>query len=153
MKRKIINECLALIYQFVCVPLLAIISLNFYSKMVLLLNSSGSYLILFLILAVIIILNIAAIYGIVYLLKEVFNMPLINHILTGLVTMFILIWVYVYFITLTNTSCKEVSLSAIDCSQNILGSKAVMTALVVVIAYFFLYIVMQKIVQKKVEEK
>lgn len=146
MKRKLINELWALLYQFICVPLLTLLSLWLYSHFIVVSTASGGVISIF-VTVILVLLNIAAIYGIAYLMENKFKMPLIYHILTGVITIFALVWINVYFVTMTNSSCDGVS--AIKCGELINDSKIVMTALIASITYFLLYIVIRRIVIKK----
>lgn len=151
MKKLLVNEYYALLYQFLVVPILAGCSLLFYYHFIITRSSEISFIVTLLVTAVLVALNILIIYGLACLVKKIFKMPMINHIVTGVVTMAILGLTNVYFYNATNSSCAEVS--AIKCGQNIGNSKFAMTALIVVITYFFLYIIIQTIVNKQVDAK
>lgn len=151
MKKLLVNEYYALLYQFLIVPILAGCSLLFYYHFIIVRVSEINPIVTFIVTAVLIALNILIIYGIACLVKKVFKMPMINHIVTGVVTMVILGFTNAYFYNATNMTCSEVS--AIKCGQNISNSKFAMTALIIVITYFFLYIIIQTIVNKQAEIK
>ncbi len=151
MKKLLVNEYYALLYQFLIVPILAGGSLLFYYHFVILREGEINPIVTFIVTAVLIALNIVIIYGIACLVRKVFKMPMINHIVTGVVTMVILGFTNAYFYRATNMTCAEVS--AIKCGKNIGNSKFAMTALIVVVTYFFLYIVIQTIVNKQAEAK
>ena len=151
MKRKLINEYYAILYQFICVPLLTIFSLLLYYRFIVVRFASVGGLVSVLVTVILVLFNVAAIYGIAYLMEHVFKMPLINHIITGCVTIFILLWVNVYYITTTKSSCSDKLESALECGKLINNSKIVMTALIACITYFLLYIVIQRIVAKKMQ--
>lgn len=149
MKRKLINEYYALLYQFICVPLLAVFSLLMYYRFIVVRFADVGGVATLLVTAILILFNIAAIYGIAYLMEHIFKMPLINYIITGASTIFVLIWVNVYYITSENSSCDDSLESAIRCGELINNSKIAKTALIAAITYYLLYIVIQKIVTKK----
>ena len=151
MKRKLINEYYAILYQFICVPLLTIFSLLLYYRFIVVRFASVGWFVTMLVTTILVLFNVAAIYGIVYLMEHVFKMPLINHIITGASTIFILLWVNVYFITTTKASCNEDLESALACGELINNSKIAMTVLIACVTYFLLYIVIQKIVSKKIQ--
>lgn len=146
MKRKLINEYYAMLYQFLCVPLLTIFSLLLYYRFIVVRFADIGGLVTIFVTTILVLFNIAVIYGIVYLMENVFKMPLINHIVTGAITIFVLVWINVYFMKATKLSCDEVS--AIKCSELINNSKIAMTALIACVTYFLLYIVIDRIVIK-----
>ena len=147
MKRKMINEYYAMLYQFLCVPLLTFFSLLLYYRFIVVRFANVGGLVTILVTVILVLFNIAAIYGIAYLMEHVFKMPLINHIITGALTIFILLWVNVYFMASTKPACDGAS--AIKCSELINNSKMAMTALIACVTYYLLYIVIQRIVVKK----
>ena len=149
MKRKLINEYYAILYQFICVPLLTIFSLLLYYHFIVVRFASVGGFVTILVMTVLVLFNVAAIYGIAYLMEHIFKMPLINHIVTGATTIFILLWVNVYYVTTTKSSCN--GLSALKCGELINNSKIAMTALIACVTYFLLYIVIQRIVVKKMQ--
>lgn len=151
MKRRLINEYYAILYQFICVPLLTIFSLLLYYRFIVARFASVGGLVTFLVTTVLVLFNIAAIYGIAYLMEHIFKMPLINYIITGASTIFVLLWLNVYFVTTTKSSCNEKLASALKCGELISNSKIAMTALIACVTYFLLYIVIQRIVSKKMQ--
>ncbi len=153
MKKLLVNEYYALLYQFLIVPILAGCSLLFYYHFVLLRSGEISFIVTLLVTAVLVALNILIIYGLACLVNKVFKMPMINHIVTGAITMLILGLTNVYFYSATGKFCVESMESAIKCNNNIGNSKFAMTALIVVVTYFFLYIIIQTIVNKQAKSK
>lgn len=151
MKRKLINEYYAILYQFICVPLLTIFSLLLYYRFIVVRFASVGGLVTLLVTTILVLFNIASIYGIAYLMEHIFKMPLINHIITGASTIFVLLWINVYYITVTKSSCNEDLESALECGKLINNSKITMTALIACVTYFLLYIVIQRIVVKKMQ--
>ncbi|MDE6141492.1 MAG: hypothetical protein K2G03_02710, partial [Bacilli bacterium] len=141
----------AILYQFICVPLLTIFSLLLYYRFIVVRFASVGGLVTILVTTILVLFNVAAIYGIAYLMEHVFKMPLINHIITGASTIFILLWLNVYFVTSTKSSCSEKLASALECGELINNSKIAMTALIACVTYFLLYIVIQRIVSKKMQ--
>lgn len=153
MKRKLINEYYAILYQFICVPLLTVFSLLLYYRFIVVRFASVGGIATLLVTVVLVLFNIAAIYGIAYLMEKIFKMPLINHIITGASTIFVLVWLNVYYIVSINSSCDEKIESAIRCGEFIANSKIAKTALIACVTYYLLYIVIQKIVVKKIRSK
>lgn len=151
MKKLLVNEYYALLYQFLVVPLLACSSLLFYYHFVIVRVGEISPVVSIIVAAVLIALNILIIYGLACLVNKVFKMPMINHIITGVITMVILGFTNVYFYSATKSTCDEIS--AIKCGQNIGNFRFAKTALIVVITYFFLYIIIQTIVNKQAKLK
>lgn len=153
MKKMLVNEYYALLYQFLIVPILAGSSLLFYYHFIILRMNEINFAVTLIVTAVLIALNVLIIYGIACLVKKIFKMPMINYIVTGVVTMVILGFTNAYFYNATNMFCVESMESAIKCKNNIGNSKFAMTALIVVATYFFLYIIIQTIVNKQTELK
>lgn len=149
MKRKLINEYYAVLYQFICVPLLTVFSLLLYYRFIVVRFANVGGLVTILVTTILVVFNIAAIYGIAYLMEHIFKMPLINHIITGASTIFVLLWVNVYFMTSTKSLCNDKLESALECGKLINNSKIAMTALIACVTYFLLYIVIQRIVVKR----
>lgn len=147
MKQKLKNQYYAMLYQFICVPLLAFFSIMVYYKFIYTRISDINIFVQAIVTVILIILNLAIVYGIAYFVKKVFKMPLINHIVTGIVTIVGIAWINVYFATMESASCNVDN--AFKCIENINNSKLAMTALITCITYFFLYLVIYKIVDKK----
>ena len=97
MKKLLVNEYYALLYQFLIVPLLAGCSLLFYYHFVMLRAGELSSIIGILVTVVLVALNIVIIYGITRLNNNVFKMPLVNHVITGLFTIVVLGILSFYF--------------------------------------------------------
>lgn len=151
MKQKLINQYYAMLYQFLCVPLLAFSSIMLYYRFVYVRLSDISLLLQGVITIILILFNLVVIYGIAYLLKKVFKMPLINYVLTGIVTIVGIAAVNVYFSSMEQVTCSQDS--AIACVANMNHSKLAMTILITYITYFCLYLVIQKIVDKQLIKK
>ncbi len=150
MKEKGVNIFYSLVFQFLCIPALAFLSylLLYLGNYFLSWNVSFTQRIILMILVIgIILLNVALVYGIAYVIKNTFKTPLNYHIIIGLIVLFILLWVNVYFSYIESVKCDELAMTG--CVSAIRNNKIAVTVFTVYAAYYLIYILTYKIVLKK----
>ena len=146
-KSKLTSSYYAIFYQFVCVPLLAILSILIYSTLVV--DVDYSYPILnAVVLTVLIAANISLIYFIALFFIKKGRMALIYHIIVGAITTMGVMWLNVYYNTIESVSCSDYS--ALACADSIVNGKTAMLCLIACVSYYLIYIFIHKIVQSKV---
>lgn len=148
LKLRVYNSYYALFYQFVCVPVLALLSFFAYKYLVLNVDYNNTVLSIG-IISLLIVLNITAIYFIAKILIKKFDCPLIYHLIVGAFTIVGVLWLNVYYGTLENISCTDYS--ALRCVDSILNGKSALLALIACVYYYFVYILIYKIVQSKIK--
>lgn len=149
-KMRMTNSYYALFYQFVCVPILAILSFLAYKYFVLSVDYSNTILSIGVISALVV-LNIVAIYFIATMLINKFKLPLIYHIIVGAFTLVGVIWLNVYYGTVETISCTD--FSAFRCVDSIINGKSAMLCLIACVYYYFVYILIHKILQMRFKQK
>lgn len=146
-KNKKINILYALVYQVILIPIMAYLTYSIYNKL-LLVNFIGDNLIMsVLIIAILIALNIVAIYYIAYALNHIYKFELEYHIVVGLIMIFVTIWFKIYYYSLEQTRCGMDSYSGCLDAMNL--NKVFTTVLVFVIIYNLIYIPLHMITKKK----
>lgn len=149
-KLRVTNSYYALFYQFVCVPVLAMLSFFAYKHLVLGIDYDNMVLNIG-VISVLIVLNIIAIYYIAKILIKKFECPLIYHLIVGAFTIVGIIWLNVYYGTLETISCTD--FSALRCVDSIINGKSAMLCLIASVYYYFAYILIYKIVQMRLKQK
>ena len=149
-KLRVTNSYYALFYQFVCVPVLAILSFLAYKHFVLSVDYSNTVLSIA-VISTLVLLNICAIYLIANTLIKKFKLPLIYHVIVGAFTLVGVLWLNVYYGTVETISCTD--FSAFRCVDSIINGKSAMLCLIACVYYYFAYILIHKIVQMRVKQK
>ena len=149
-QKRLKNSYFALLYQFCCVPLLALLSFFIYGTFILG-KDLGNSIFALIMLIVLIVANIALIYGISTVFIKKLKMPLIYHIIVGACTLVGVAWLNVYLSTLEAVSCA--SFNTNTCIYSIVNGTSATLLLIACAAYYLVYIFIHKIVQKNVEKE
>lgn len=140
MKKSMSNSLWALGYQFIIIPVLAILSYYLVNKFYLSVNFDSSNIVMIISLLVILMgINCGIIYGIAYFIYHKVDMPIMYHVITGLITNFILIWVTVYFRMKAATSCSGTALGG--CASALKNSKLVLFFFVASVCCYAIFLV------------
>ena len=102
-----------------------------------------------------VIIVIIAIYMLVIIFNDKLKMPLIYHIIMGILSIVVSLWLIVYFKTVSSTICSIAIIGdgISDCAISILGSKTFIAYTVYAVACYTIYIVVAKWNHKKTDIK
>lgn len=147
MKDKIKNTLYAIGLEIIFIPMIWAVSYFLINHNLL----TTDMVAIILISIGIILLNVAFIYLVSFLVNRFIHMPLIYYLVVGAISTFILLWVRVFYKSTETLVCAN--LSATGCLDAIKNSKFISMALIMALAYYFIYVLMHKMTQTKVDKK
>lgn len=149
--KRINNLLYALIYQIVIIPLLGYITYVVYDKIAFLNVVQESSIIFYLLIILLMAFNVVCVYGVAYLYTKVYKSKLSYYTVVGMFTLFIALWVKVYYYVLENFTCGEFISSR--CLDAFKYNKVATTILIILVAYYFVYHVLHIMLEKKKSDK
>ena len=150
MGKRLLYVLYAILYSFIIIPIIGLLSIKGYNFFVTKLFEDNFIAELaYVMIAVIIV--IIAIYMLVIVFNDKLKVPLIYHIVTGILATVISLWLIVYFKTISSSICNIAIYGEgiSNCTLAILGSKTFIAYLVYAIACYTIYIVVAKWNTKK----
>ncbi len=147
MKENVRKLGIALLYELIIVPLLGIITYFCYNRFVVEQVWGVNQGVMAVTLLLFIALNVGCLYFFAKLYIEKFHLALTYHNVTGLISIFISAWGYVYFKTIEKAACEGVSL--LTCSDAVIDLKKAQMAFIAFIAYYVLFMVLVKMIKKQ----
>lgn len=154
LNKKIINLFYAVIYQFIIIPLLGFISYIIYDKIAYLGIIQDNRIWFYILIIFLVAFNVICIYGIAVLYAKVYKANLTYYTIIGMCTIFASLWAKVYFYVLEDINCVEYNNST--CLDTLKNNSIASTVLIMLIAYYLVYIVLYKMLvnsKKKEGEK
>lgn len=146
-KKKLIDVLYALCFEFIAVPIMGFVTYSIYDRFFYTSTVHNNLFFASALIFVLVLANIVALYGIAYLFNKVYKMNLITYIVTGLITLFVGIWVEVYFYAVSKTNC--LANSNLDCLGAVKDYNSFTVALIMAVSYYLIYIVLHKMIEKK----
>lgn len=147
MKKKLWSLYYSVIYEFVIIPILCLITYLVYEKLAytgLILDNFFLYFILILLL---VLFNILAVYGIAYIYNRVYKINNNYYTLVGVLTIGIVLWFKVFWYVMEGINCN--STFDANCVPSIQYNKLSTTILVASISYFLIYQLLYKMIYKR----
>ena len=148
-RKRVENSYYAILYQFCCVPVLAILSFFIYSEVVI--GNGNNSILSMVVIFFLLVANLSLIYLISRIFITKIKMPLIYHIVVGAFSIVLVTWLNVYYGTIEAVSCSDYSATA--CVNSIINGRSALLCLIACASYYLIYIFIHKIVQKNVEKK
>ncbi len=143
--KKINNVLYSMVFELIFIPLLAYVSYYIYAN-ISYFSFMDNILMNYLIVAILVVLNLVALYYIAYVLNHIYKFDLEYQIVTGLIIIFIFIWVKVYYSSVEQTVCSSnVNIGCFDATLNNNMSTAILIFLIV---YNLVYIPMHIITKR-----
>ncbi len=146
-KEKLKKIGIVLLYEVILVPLLGIVTYSLYNHFVVEAPWGASQGVMTVTMLLFIALNIGCLYFLATLYVKKLQYPFVYHMIGGLIPIFVSVWGYVYFKTIEKAACDGASL--LNCSDAVLDLKNVKLALIAFIAYYFLFVVLLKMIKKQ----
>ena len=154
MGKKLLYVLYAILYSFIIIPVIGLLSIKGYNFFVTkLFEDNFTAELAYVMIACIVV--IVAIYMLVIIFNDKLKMPLIYHIITGIISTVVSLWLIVYFQTVSTAICSIAIYGEgiSNCTLAILGSKTFIAYLAYAIACYTIYIVVAKWNTKVVDKK
>lgn len=136
---QIINEVVALIIQLIFIPTLATISyFIFKATGVGTVISTMDIPMALLTVIILVVFNVSAVLGIMYLVKRNINFKRTYSIVTGFAGILILTWIKIYYGVMTTYACSETG-ARLTCTDATFVNRVFMIVLICDLAYFLLF--------------
>ena len=149
MEKKLGSLYYSVVYEFVIIPFLCILTYLLYSKFAYSELVVDNILIYFILVLFLVLFNIISIYGIAYIYTKVYKIDNNYYTLVGVLTIGIIIWFKVFWYVMEGVNCN--SLNDVNCVPAIQYNKLSTIILVVSIAYYAIYQTLYKMINKKMK--
>lgn len=149
MLKKVGKFALAILFSIFVIPLIAAVTLKGYDNIVSSFGNNIIYLIGYSFIAILVVLFVISI--LIKVLNDKFGVPLIYHIIVGMLTIVILVWLILYSKTNSAAICKIASLgrSPSVCVRYLNDEKLYFIYAVYSVACYGMYIILSKMNKKK----
>lgn len=149
--KKLVDILYALCFELVAVPIMGFLTYSIYDKLFYTSVIQSNVFLATILLFVLVFINIILLYGIAYVFNKIYKMNLITYIITGLITLFVGLWVEVYYYAMSKSSCLVNS--NLDCLGATKNYTSFTIVIIMAVAYYLVYIVMHKMVERKLAIK
>lgn len=149
MKKKLGSLYYSVIYEFVIIPILGLVTYLLYEKFAYTGAVLDNFFLYFLLILLLVLFNIFAIYAIAYIYNKVYKIDNFYYTLVGGITIGIVLWFKVFWYVMESINCTENY--DFNCVPSIQYNKLSTVILVAAIAYFLIYQVLYKMINKKIK--